>query len=129
MVNVVARSDELDPRPPYMREVRLVKGEGSDIQASGYDESSVPETECEALRAQTRSTMWLVYRQKLLVNGDSEPFGAIVCRVIVLLPCQWGRDRARIMRRRRSSRAESVSLHVQQSPFASATAYFIGGLE
>ena len=95
MVNVVARSDGLDPRPPYMREVRLAKGEGSDIQASGYDESSVPETECEALRAQTRSTMWLVCRRKLLVNGNSEPFGAIVCRVIVLLPCQWGRDRAR----------------------------------
>jgi hypothetical protein len=57
VVNVVARSDGLDPRPPYMRDVRLVKGEGSDIQASGYDESSVPETEREALRAQTRSTM------------------------------------------------------------------------
>jgi hypothetical protein len=47
----------------------------------------------------------------------------------VLLPCQWGRDRARTMRGRRSSRAESVSLHVQQNPSASATAYFMGGLE
>jgi len=77
VVNVVAQSDGLDPRPPYVREVRLVKGEGSDIQASGYDESSVPETEREALRAETRSRMWVVYRQKLFVNGDSEPFGVV----------------------------------------------------
>jgi hypothetical protein len=77
VVKVVAQSDVLDPRPPYEREVRLVRGEGSDIQASGYDESSVPETEREALRAETRSTMWVVYRQKLFVNGDSEPFGVV----------------------------------------------------
>ena len=77
VVSVVAQSDGLDSRPPYVREVRLVKGEGSDIQASGYDESSVPEREREALRAEARSKMWVVYRQKLFVNGDSESFGIV----------------------------------------------------
>ena len=77
VVNVVAQSDGLDPRPPYVREVRLVKGEGTDVQAFGYDESSVPEAEREALRAESRSRMWVVYRQELFVNGDSEPFGVV----------------------------------------------------
>jgi hypothetical protein len=77
VVNVVAQSDRLNPRPPYVREVRLVKGEGTDIQAFGYDESSVPEAEREALRAEARSSIWVLYRQELFVNGDSQPFGVV----------------------------------------------------
>ena len=48
VVKVVAQADGLDSRPPYLREVPLVKGQGTDIQAFGYDESSVPEAEREA---------------------------------------------------------------------------------
>ena len=77
VVKVVAQADGLDSRPPYLREVPLVKGQGTDIQAFGYDESSVPEAEREALRAESRSRMWIVYRQELFVNDDSEPFGVV----------------------------------------------------
>ena len=31
VVNVVAQSDGMDPRPPYLREAWLVKGEGTDV--------------------------------------------------------------------------------------------------
>jgi hypothetical protein len=77
VVTVVAQSDELDPRPPYEREVPLDKGEGSDIQAFGYDESPVPESQRAAVRAESRSRMWVLYQQKLFLNGAREPFGVV----------------------------------------------------
>ena len=77
IVNVVGQSDGLDPRPPYLREVRLVEGEGTDIQAFGYDESSLPDADRQAMRAQDSSSLWVLYRQKLFVNGDSQPFGIV----------------------------------------------------
>jgi hypothetical protein len=77
VVKVVTQSDGLDPRPTYVREEPLIKGVGTDVQAFGYDESSVPEAERGALRAESRARMWVAYRQELFVNGDSEPFGVV----------------------------------------------------
>jgi len=77
VVKVLAQSEGLDERPPYIREQRLVHGVGSDMQAFGYDESAVAEPERAALRAESRARMWRVYRQELFLNGDSEPFGVV----------------------------------------------------
>src|ERR1035437_3040937 len=77
VVKVVSQPEGLDERPPYIREQPLVHGEGSDIQAFGYDESAVAEPERAALRAESRARMWRVYRQELFLNGDSEPFGVV----------------------------------------------------
>jgi hypothetical protein len=73
VVKVLAQSEGLDERPPYIREQPLVQGVGSDIQAFGFDESAVPEAELAALRAR----MWRAYRQELFLKGDSEPFGVV----------------------------------------------------
>ena len=131
-MKVVAQSDGLDPRPPYVREVRLVRGEGSDIQAFGYDESSVPETEREALRAETRSQdvgslppgIVRERRQRAFrhrrVEADAEPDRggsgghAVTCRVIVHLPVKLGRDRPQIMRVRVQKQPARSRYH---SPF------------
>lgn len=78
VVEVVAQSDGLVGRPPYSREVRLIEGEGSDIQAFGYDESSVPETELAALRTAAGATQWVIYRQQVFLNDDREPFVVVL---------------------------------------------------
>ena len=62
-------------RPPYVRDQPLVQGVGSDIQAFGYDESALAERQRAALRAESRARTWRIYRQELVLNGDSEPFG------------------------------------------------------
>ena len=78
VVTRVAQSDELDPRATYPCRRPLFKGEGSDIQAFGYDESLVPVTDREVLRAEASSRMWAVYRQELFVNEDREPFAVLM---------------------------------------------------
>ena len=76
VAKVLAHSEGLDERPPYIREQALVRGVGSDIQAFGYDESAVAERERAAFRV-SRARTWIVYRQELFLNGDSEPFGVV----------------------------------------------------
>jgi hypothetical protein len=77
VVKVLSQSEGLDERPPFIREQKLIQGVGSDIQAFGYDESAVAESERAALRAESRARMWRIYRQELFLNGDSEPFGVV----------------------------------------------------
>jgi hypothetical protein len=77
VVKVMSQSEGLDERPPYIREQPLVQGVGSDVQAFGYDESTVAEPERVAVRAESRARMWRVYRQELFLNRESEPFGVV----------------------------------------------------
>jgi hypothetical protein len=77
LVKVLAQSEGLDKRPTYVREERLVKGVGCDVQAFGYDESTVAESERAALRAESRFRTWRLYRQELFLNGDSKPFAVL----------------------------------------------------
>ena len=77
VVKVLAQSEGLDQRPPYIRTQPLVRGVGTDIQAFGYDESAVEEPKRAEVRAESRASMWRVYRQELFLNGDSEPFGVV----------------------------------------------------
>jgi hypothetical protein len=77
VAKVLAQSEGLDNRPPYVREQRLANGVGSDIQAFGYDESNVAESEREALRAESLARMWRVFRQELFLNGDEKPFAVV----------------------------------------------------
>jgi hypothetical protein len=80
IAKVLAQSEGLDERPPYVREQQLAKGVGSDIQAFGYDESDVAEPQRAALRAESRARMWRIFRQELFLNGDREPFGVVEWR-------------------------------------------------
>jgi hypothetical protein len=77
VTKVLAQSEGLDERPPYVQEQRLANGVGSDIQAFGYDEGKVPEPKRKAVRAESLATMWRLYRQELFLNGDKEAFGII----------------------------------------------------
>ena len=79
VVEVLAQAPGLSGREPYLREQPLVRGVGSDIQVFGYDESEVEEQARTALRSDWRR-LWRVYRQKLFVNGDREPFAVIEWR-------------------------------------------------
>jgi hypothetical protein len=77
VAKVLAQSEGLDFRPPYVREQTLANGVGSDIQAFGYDESEVAEPRRAALRAESRARMWRIFRQELFLHGDHEPFGVV----------------------------------------------------
>ena len=77
VVTVLGQSDGLDLRPPYTREESLFQGVGGDVQAFGYDESPVSETERSALRTKSYFRLWRRFRQELFVNGDLEPFGVL----------------------------------------------------
>lgn len=76
VVTVLAQAPGMPGREEYQREQALVEGVGSDVQAFGYDESEVEDRALPAFRTQWRS-FWRVYRQKLFVNDDHEPFAVI----------------------------------------------------
>jgi hypothetical protein len=95
VVKVLSQSEGLDERPPYIREQPLFRGVGSDIQAFGYDESAVTESERAALRAESRARMWRVYRQELFLSGDSEPFGVVEWKhTLNRIELVWAKGRA-----------------------------------
>jgi hypothetical protein len=77
VVKVVSQSEELDQRPPLIREQPLVWGVGSDIQAFGVDASAPEEREHAGRLVESSARLWRVYRQELFLNGDSERFGIV----------------------------------------------------
>jgi hypothetical protein len=72
-VTVLAQSDVLAPRLPFLQTQRLDKGAASDIQAFGYDEAAVPLAERARLRRESAG-WWRRFRQELFVDGDEQPF-------------------------------------------------------
>ncbi len=76
-VTVLSQSPGLPERPPFSKERLVVNGVGSDIQAFGYDESSVAERERTVMREAARTSLWRIYRQELYLNEDRLPFATV----------------------------------------------------
>ena len=76
VVTVIDQSKMLPERPPSTMRVKLVRGLGSDTQAFGYDESSLPATQRAAEREAARAA-WRRYRQELYIGKDRQPFAIV----------------------------------------------------
>ena len=75
-ITVIDQSKMLPEQPPSTMSVKLVHGLGSDTQAFGYDESSLPPTQRAAEREVARAA-WRRYRQDLYLNNDTQPFAMV----------------------------------------------------
>jgi hypothetical protein len=75
-VTLMEQSPGLPGRPPFTMSVRLVNGNGSDVQVFGYDESPLPERQRAAEREAAKAS-WRRYRQELYMDNDREPFAVI----------------------------------------------------
>jgi hypothetical protein len=79
VVTVLAQSPELPPRPRFEKVQSATRGVIGDVQAFGYDETTIPEEQ----RASERNEwlgLWTVYRQELYLNEDKIPFAVIQWR-------------------------------------------------
>jgi hypothetical protein len=94
-VVVTEQSTDLPPRPPFDRTQTLTSGTITDLQAFGYDEGDLPESEREAERQKSRERLWRLCQQELYLNDEREPFAIISWRytldAIEILRVQSGR--------------------------------------
>jgi hypothetical protein len=67
-VRTIDRDARLPDRPPFERSIALKKGNGSDLQAFGYEPT--PEDE----RLSDRHGPWYLYRQDLYLERQHAPF-------------------------------------------------------
>jgi hypothetical protein len=79
-VTVTAQSPELPSRPPFERTQAVINGEVNDLQAFGYDENDIPESERAAESQKAREGLWRLCRQELYLNDGAEPFAIIAWR-------------------------------------------------
>ncbi len=79
VVNLVDQSPGLPERPPYAMSIALINGNGSDIQAFGYDESPLAGAERAAER-QSAKAAWRRLRQELYLDRDRQPFALLEWR-------------------------------------------------
>jgi hypothetical protein len=79
-VTVTAQSPDLPPRPRLERRQVLLNGVLTDVQAFGYDESNIPESEREGVRKQAKLRLWRVCRQELYFDREILPFAIITWR-------------------------------------------------
>jgi hypothetical protein len=76
-VTVTAQSPDLPPRPPFEGTQVLTNGAISDLQAFGYDESDIAESERNAERQKSKERLWRLCRQELYLNDETAPFATI----------------------------------------------------
>jgi hypothetical protein len=79
IVTVVDQSPGLPERPLYTMSVPLINGNGTDVQAFGYDEGPLPAFRRAAER-EAAKTAWRRYRQELYLDADRQPFAVIEWR-------------------------------------------------
>jgi hypothetical protein len=79
-VSVSSQSPDLPPRPPLDRTQVLSNGVLTDVQAFGYDESEIPESEREGVRKHAKERLWRVCRQELYLDRETVPFAIITWR-------------------------------------------------
>jgi len=79
-VTVMSQSPDLPPRPPLDRTQVFSKGVLTDVQAFGYDESEISESERVRVRKQAKERLWRVCRQELYLDRETVPFAIITWR-------------------------------------------------
>jgi hypothetical protein len=75
-VMVTAQSPGLAERAPFVMTLALIEGRGSDIQAFGYDESTLKGAAHSRDREQAKAA-WRFYRQELFVDKEKTPFALV----------------------------------------------------
>ena len=79
-VTVSAQSRGLPERAPFSMTQKLIRGIGSDIQAFGYDETSLKQPDRIRIRRQAEAAWWRLCRQELYIDEEAKPFAIVEWR-------------------------------------------------